>query len=836
MESHQPFVGSDPLICFLRDIAELPVITGKSAYLLLTRRVERARVLKRINIENPIQRLQRIRGVLNKMLKEFNYACEQKNLPSLSVEILYKDFETFFNDSNIRTPATLGKYIPKQKQGDNFERLSEIIWRGLYLSSLLPQTFRDNSSDIPTEDELTVFFDQIVEDGKEAKKTLVEGTLRYVLKVARLYLHTGIPYLDLVQEGCVGLMRSVDTFSEQLGSHFQSHAVTWIRQRISRCIADYSRLIRVPVHQQDEIEAIQQKYDEFIEQTGYPPLDYELFIALGWLTEDEINLIKSISIYENALQKIKNRFEKGNLVIPIVESKDNIPLDMINLFYEITLITREEYILIKAYVEQSFDNQRTRRIHEKLKKAYKDLGYFVIATATHHSLESVKLPSLGEDISAEDLLMAEHAVEEEVFHNFILDNIITSLRQLSERERLVILLRFGLYDGKEKTLEEVGQILSVTRERIRQIENNVLMKLSKSSVLYNLKDFVGYQLNRLANESIKLQANFSQILESTRYIPVETDKEKKRLEQLMEKYIMGGRKRFTGIRKSGERAQVYKYILENENHPLHHSEIHKRSLTILPIHLHPSTTNAYATLFQNNWFRPFGNGVFGLSNWENVANNGSSEHVFIHCPTPLLPESPQPRAFFESVMIGYDLIQKHRAISAKDFYTKMLEWAKKASLNVQDAQNAFDVWYTCGLLERVDFIRDSNAPLKPTFTTDTRLQDIRLFCLNNLCRRILKMPELLLALERITTPTVSALQRTIFGGENTGFDIPIRLTILMAFEAVSFTGSMWRITDLGRLVLQANPPIDLPDFDAIEPDGEEASIELEDEFGLLDLY
>jgi len=93
-----------------------------------------------------------------------------------------------------------------------------------------------------------------------------------------------------------------------------------------------------------------------------------------------------------------------------------------------------------------------------------------------------------------------------------------------------------------------------------------------------------------------------------------------------------------------------------------------------------------------------------------------------------------------------------------------------------------------------------------------------------------------LALERITTPTVSALQRTIFGGENTGFDIPIRLTILMAFEAVSFTGSMWRITDLGRLVLQANPPIDLPDFDAIEPDGEEASIELEDEFGLLDLY
>lgn len=787
MEEHHPYVGRDPIILFLQDVADLPVITGKSDYLLLTRQVERARLLKRISADNSLHKLQKIRNILNKMLKEFNHECEQKGIPTLTSADLNKNFLEFFENSAIRVPKILEKYTPHFKQASNLERIKEIIWRGLYLSSLIPQSIYHNPNHAPTEGELESFFEQIIENGKDAKQRLVEGTLRYVLKVARLYLGSGIEYLDLVQEGCIGLMRSVDTFSERLGSHFQSHAVTWIHQRISRYIADNSRLIRVPVHQHDKINIIIQKRNALIERIGYAPLDEELFTELGWLTEDEITLLRA------------------------------------NFEYEHTT-----------------DSQKFKKL--KLKKAYKELNYFIIGTASHYSLESIEIHTDSEEaLLSDDLLASEESIEEQVFQNILLTYINGVLSLLTDRDKEIIKARFGLLDGQEKTLEEVGQIFGVTRERVRQIESRAMEHLGRKwqkTSYSHLRDFINDTENRVTSEVANLQVFLSRVFNNDQIFDhIDTDKEKKRLERLVEKYIMGGRRRFAGMRTSGERTKVYKYILESENRPLHHTEIYERSLALLPQHLHLTQKNAYATLFQNNLFRPFGNGVFGLSSWQNIAHNGGSEHIFIHCPTPLLPEAPQPRAFFESILIGYQHIKTHHSITAKDFYNQMLHWAKKSSINVQEAQNAFDAWYACGLLERVDFMRDSSKPVTSTFTTATQLRDIRQFCLNHLCQRILKMPEVLLALERITMPTIPLIQKAIFGSENSGFDVPIRLNLLMAFEAVSSTENMWRITDLGQAVLKSNPPTDLPDFDVLETAPEEdTNFELEDEFGLLDLY
>lgn len=861
-EHHHPYIGRDPIILFLQDVADLPVITGKSDYLLLTRQVERARLLKRISADNSLHKLQKIRNILNKMLKEFNHECEQKGIPTLTSDDLNKDFLEFFENSTIRVPKILGKYTPYFKQASNLERIKEIIWRGLYLSSLIPQSIYHNPNHSPTEDELESFFEQIIENGKDAKQRLVEGTIRYVLKVARLYLDSGIEYLDLVQEGCIGLMRSVDTFSERLGSHFQSYAVNWIRQRISRYIADNSRLIRVPVHQEDEINTITQKRNAFIERSGYPPLDDELFAELGWLSQDEINLLKGTFVYENSIRRLRKRFGRESVVsyliekspqrydddtiqriVDIVEFEHTIPIEMLNIFYATSLITQREYQLMKGLIYEDIEQKTISQLHQKLRMAERKLNYYIIATATHISIESLEIhsPDVEESLLADDLLASEESVEEQVFQNILLTYLNDVLSLLTDRDKEIIQARFGLLDGQEKTLEEVGQIFGVTRERVRQIESRAMEHLGRKwqkTSYHHLRDFINDTENRITSELANLQVFLSRVFNNDQIFDhIDTDKEKKRLERLVEKYIMGGRRRFGGVRTSGERTKVYKYILENENRPLHHTEIYERSLALLPQHLHLTQKNAYATLFQNNLFRPFGNGVFGLSSWQNIAHNGGSEHIFIHCPTPLLPEAPQPRAFFESTLIGYQHIKTHHSITAKDFYNQMLQWAKKSSINVQEAQNAFDAWYACGLLERVDFMRDSSKPVISTFTTATQLRDIRQFCLNHLCQRILKMPEVLLALERITMPTIPLIQKAIFGSENSGFDVPIRLNLLMAFEAVSYTGNMWRITDLGQAVLKSNPPADLPDFDVLETAPEEdTNFELEDEFGLLDLY
>lgn len=861
---------NDALVCFFRDVASMPIVTGKSQYLLLTRRIQRARLLKRLTAENASQTLQRVRSALNKTLKKFNHQCETRHVPFLSLETLSIDVELFLNDASLRVPPVLGQYGSEFSNSDQNEDWHETGWRCFYLMSLLPVPVRNKVDSTPPLDEVTAYFENIIKEGEIAKQELIEGTLRYVLRVARLYLESGIPYLDLVQEGFLGLFRAVETFDERLGAHFQAHAASWIRQRITRYIADNARLIRVLVHQHETTGQIYQKRTELIEKTGCIPTDNELFLALGWLTPSDIQSLDRIAVYERALQLKKRLREFDDLLEYTTKTTNEIPYDVldkvtalidrqdelkewlgrppetIELFHSLNWINDEEIGLLKRLTNiPPVDDKHRAQLYAKVRKAHTQIRYYHIATAIHHSLESteIRLWLDQEELLPDELLVSEESVEAQVVHSILAAQIQQVLLRLTDREREIIDLRFGLSDGQEKTLEEIGQIYGVTRERVRQIESKALRKLHHPVVRHILREFCDFDVDRVGIEADRLKTVLNNALSNDDqlqeiYDEVYIKRERERLEKLLQKYVMGGRKRVGGTRRRGERAELFKQLLEEAGTPLHHTEIHQRSLTRLSSHLHFSPKTTYATLFQNDWFRSFGSGMFGLSSWGNSANGSRGDHVFIHCPIPLLPADANARAFFESIMLGRNLLSKRGSLDAQAFYTEMLAWARQPAGSVQDAQGAFDAWYAAGLLERIDFLQNRHTSLTLNISTDARLNEVRIHCLNHLCRRILRTPELLLALERIALPTTAILQRAIFGSEHAGFDLPIRLTMLAAFEAVSRVGNVWRLTDVGRTVLEANPPEELPDFGEIETASEEeslAELEWEDEFGLLDL-
>jgi len=141
---------------------------------------------------------------------------------------------------------------------------------------------------------------------------------------------------------------------------------------------------------------------------------------------------------------------------------------------------------------------------------------------------------------------------------------------------------------------------------------------------------------------------------------------------------------------------------------------------------------------------------------------------------------------------------------------------KKAGRDRSNPQDAFDAWYAAGLHEHIQFTHQARETMRLSIPPEWKLNEVRLHCLNHICQRIVKMPELLATLDRLATLDSSMLQRLLFGSEGAGFDVSLRLNMLAAFEAVRVDGINWRITDVGRAALQANPPDELPDFSVIE--------------------
>ncbi len=244
-----------------------------------------------------------------------------------------------------------------------------------------------------------------IQDGDlEAKKRLEMANLRLVVSIAKRYVGRGMQFLDLIQEGNLGLIKAAEKFDYEKGFKFSTYATWWIRQAITRAIADQARTIRVPVHMVENINKLVRAKRELVQSLGREP------------SPDEIAEYMDISVERvNEIQKISQ--EPVSLETPVGEEDDS------------------------------------------------HLGDFV---------QDDHMP-VPEDVATQEALKQQ---------------IAEALSTLSDRERKVLELRFGLNDGRTRTLEEVGKEFNVTRERIRQIEAKALRKLRQPSRSRRLKDYL----------------------------------------------------------------------------------------------------------------------------------------------------------------------------------------------------------------------------------------------------------------------------------------------------------------------------------------------------------
>jgi RNA polymerase primary sigma factor len=463
-------LADDPVRMYLKEIGQVPLLDTNREMWLSTQ-IAAERLLQELT--DRLSRLEDSDGkphglptpaeivvlayshILTNWEKLLSLAKKQR-VDAPDLRQIVDELQSISSDWDVDAKSYIRQYLRQQDWGrdDEWTQLAQHLFevaQGFYLIPFTQQMeirrhFRENKALPPVEtfqhwlysdeeglEELPELFEMIEQKAESAAEALTRANLRLVVSVAKRYMGRGINFLDLIQEGNIGLLRAVAKFDHTKGFKFSTYATWWIRQAISRAIADQARTIRIPVHMVETINRLMRVQRQLLQQLGAEPSAEQIALEMDFLTSEEteaIKLLRSNGMHlDPGLQrKLRRAAQKVRKIMRI--SQEPMSLEM--------PIGQEDSSLLGDFIEDD-----------------KVLGPV--------------------DAASRQLLK---------------EQIRSALGVLSDREREVLEMRFGLQDGQDHTLEEVGRHFGVTRERIRQIEAKALRKLRHPTRSRQLRDYL----------------------------------------------------------------------------------------------------------------------------------------------------------------------------------------------------------------------------------------------------------------------------------------------------------------------------------------------------------
>jgi RNA polymerase primary sigma factor len=448
--------GIDPVRAYLNEIGHTPVLTAEQE-LCLFALLDAARLARRLraNAQAPVwaQAYAHLTAAWRSVLT----ACEAlSSAPPDLAEMLRAAREMTAPDAH-SAPGAFQRYLRALGWGRNpdIERISKPLFEFALAALILPPAFVEQLEahaahvpDLPEWDEVSAWLPApavceehlqlVTQQAEEAKNTLVRANLRLVMSIAKRYLGRGIAFMDLVQEGSMGLLRAIDRFHAWRGFKFSTYATWWIRQAMTRAIADQARTIRLPIHFMDEVNRLIHLQRRMTQTLGQEPTSEEL--ALEMALEEGL-------LDEQEAARIMEARAKGEALEPVLAHKYDQAVKRVEKIMRLAL----EPLSLEAPVGTEQNSL---------------MGDFVADESGPSPVELASLQMLKQQIRG---LMAG----------------------LTKREREILEMRFGFRDGQSHTLEEVSHAFRITRERVRQIEAKALRKLRHPLNSRRLRDYLG---------------------------------------------------------------------------------------------------------------------------------------------------------------------------------------------------------------------------------------------------------------------------------------------------------------------------------------------------------
>jgi len=452
-------LSEDPVRLYLREIGQVKLLDADSEFRLATM-IEANRLVNAFRKRPARKGVSAPSAICQSILSEMTTSWDRllEDADRLHHEppvlgLMLTEAQTLRAGWGSDAPSYLRAFLDNGKWGtdplwDDFARKAYSVFLSLYMipfnyaAWLLGPINQKNQfpnmrtmhKQLPDDEEILDEIELIKKQAKDAHQSLISANLRLVVSVAKRYLGRGINFLDLIQEGNIGLLRAVSKFDPRRGFKFSTYATWWIRQSINRSIAEQARTIRIPVHLFESITRILRVQRQLTQELGRDPTTEELALEVGFLPASDVKAILQAHSDEKPLShELQHKLDSATQKIDRV------------------LRSAEEPVSIDGPVGDEDSS------------------------------------SLGDFIEDEDALSPMDAAARQMLR----EQIRAALTSLADREREVLEMRFGLVDGQDHTLEEVSRFFDVTRERIRQIEAKALRKLRHPSRSRQLRDYLG---------------------------------------------------------------------------------------------------------------------------------------------------------------------------------------------------------------------------------------------------------------------------------------------------------------------------------------------------------